>query len=159
MVLFEYNMAEFMFSMICWGKPAETKLCFPRTLWFNEEKEHFPWYLGAGGGQGFFSFLNFYLLLEYTWLMMLCEFQVYHSIIQLYIYTKVKVLAAQSCLTLLWPHELWPTRLLRSMGFSRQENWNGEPISRGSSWPRDRTQVPSIRDRFFTTWAAKEAPF
>ena len=101
-----------MFSMICWGKPAETKLCFPRTLWFNEEKEHFPCYLGAGGGQGFFSFLNFYLLLEYTWLMMLCEFQVYHSIIQLYIYTKVKVLAAQSYLTLLWPHELWPTRFL-----------------------------------------------
>ena len=33
-------------------------------------------------------------------------------VIQLYIYMKVKVLAAQSCLTLVWPHELWPTRFL-----------------------------------------------
>ena len=31
------------------------------------------------------------------------------------------------------------------------------PFSKGSSQPRDRTQVPHIAGRFFTIWATKEA--
>ena len=31
------------------------------------------------------------------------------------------------------------------------------PFSRGSSWCRDWTRVSSIADRFFTTWATREA--
>ena len=31
--------------------------------------------------------------------------------------------------------------------------WIAMPFSRGSSWPRDQTQVSCIADRFFTTWA------
>ena len=44
---------------------------------------------------------------------------------------------------------------LRSMGFSRQEYWSGLPFpySRGSSQPRDQTQVSCIADRCFTIWA------
>ena len=35
--------------------------------------------------------------------------------------------------------------------------WVFIPFSRGSSWPRDRTQVSCITDRFFTVWATREA--
>ena len=31
------------------------------------------------------------------------------------------------------------------------------PFSRVSSWPRDRTQVSCVADRFFTIWTTKEA--
>ena len=37
--------------------------------------------------------------------------------------------------------------------------WVAFPFFRGSSQPRDRTQVSCITDRFFTTWATREAPF
>ena len=45
-----------------------------------------------------------------------------------------------------------------SMGFSRQEYWSGVAISfsRGSSWPRDWTQVSRIAGRCFNLWATKE---
>ena len=33
------------------------------------------------------------------------------------------------------------------------------PFSRGSSWPRDQTQVSCISGSFFTVWAARETPF
>ena len=49
-----------------------------------------------------------------------------------------------------------------SLGFSRQEYWSGWgmaiPFSRGSSWPRDRTQLCCFAGRFFTIWAIREAP-
>ena len=69
-----------------------------------------------------------------------------------------------------------------SMGFSRQEYWSGVPLpspmdytdhgilqarilewvafpfSRGSSQPRNRTQISCIAGRFFTSWATREAP-
>ena len=47
-----------------------------------------------------------------------------------------------------------------SMGFSRQEYWSGLPFSfsRGSSRPRDRTQVSRIPGRCFNLWATREAP-
>ena len=44
------------------------------------------------------------------------------------------------------------------MGFSRQEYWSRLPFpfARGSSWPRDRTQVSCTVGRFFTIWATRE---
>ena len=36
--------------------------------------------------------------------------------------------------------------------------WVTFPFSRGSSQPRDRTQVSCIAGRFFTSWASREAP-
>ena len=36
--------------------------------------------------------------------------------------------------------------------------WGAIPFSRGSSPPREKTQVSCIADRFFTIWATKEAP-
>ena len=45
-----------------------------------------------------------------------------------------------------------------SMGFSRQEYWSvAISFSRGSSQPRDRTQVSCIAGRRFTLWATREA--
>ena len=41
-----------------------------------------------------------------------------------------------------------------SMGFSRQE-WVAVSFSRGSSWPRDRTQVSNIAGRCFTLWVTR----
>ena len=36
--------------------------------------------------------------------------------------------------------------------------WVAFPFSRGSSQHRDQTQVYSIAERFFTSWATREAP-
>ena len=37
--------------------------------------------------------------------------------------------------------------------------WVAFPFSRGSSQPRDRTQVSHIGGRFFTSWATRESPY
>ena len=47
---------------------------------------------------------------------------------------------------------------LESMGFSRQKKeWVAISSSRGSSWPRDWTQVSSIAGKFFTIWATRDS--
>ena len=58
-----------------------------------------------------------------------------------------KVKVAQSCPTLCDPMDYpW--------NFSIQNTeWVAFPFSRGSSQPRDQTQVSRIRGRFFTSWA------
>ena len=58
-----------------------------------------------------------------------------------------------------WPHGLWPASLLcpwNSPG--KNAGVDTIPFSRGSSWPRDQTQVSCIAGRFFTIWATREAP-
>ena len=40
---------------------------------------------------------------------------------------------------------------------SRILEWVAIPFSRGSSWPRDWTQVPCIAGRFLTFWASRKA--
>ena len=37
--------------------------------------------------------------------------------------------------------------------------WVAFPFSKVSSWPKDQTQVSPFADRFFTSWATREAPF
>ena len=48
---------------------------------------------------------------------------------------------------------------IQSMEFSRPEilEWVAFPFSRGSSHPRDQTQVSHIAGRFFTIWTTREA--
>ena len=48
----------------------------------------------------------------------------------------------------LWPHGILQARILE---------WVAFPFSRGSSQPRDQTQVSYIAGRFFTNWALREA--
>ena len=46
-----------------------------------------------------------------------------------------------------------------TMRFFKQESWSGLPFpsSRGSSWPRDRTQVSCTAGRRFNLWPTREA--
>ena len=71
----------------------------------------------------------------------------------------MKVLVIQSCLTLCDPmncsppgssvHGILQVRILERVAI---------PFSRGSSQPRDGTQVSRIAGIFFTIWATREAP-
>ena len=67
-------------------------------------------------------------------------------------------LVAQSCLTLCDSMDCSPPgfsvhRILQA----RILEWIAIPFFRGSSWPRDWTQVSHIAGWFFTTWATREA--
>ena len=69
----------------------------------------------------------------------------------------VKVIVVQSCLTLWDPMDCSPP------GFSahgilqaRILEWVAIPFPRGSSWPRDQTQISYIAGRFFTIWATRK---
>ena len=64
----------------------------------------------------------------------------------------MKVKVNQSCLTLYDPmdysvHEILQARILECVAF---------PFFRGSSQPRDQTQVSHIAGRFFTNWTTRE---
>ena len=66
---------------------------------------------------------------------------------------KVKVKVTQSCLILCNPMEYTVHGILQA----RILEWVAFPFSRGSSQPRDRTQVSHIAGGFFTIWATREA--
>ena len=69
-----------------------------------------------------------------------------------------KALIAQSCWTLWDPMDCSPPgSSVYGILQARILGWNAIPFSRGCSWLRDRTQVSCIADRFFTSWATKEA--
>ena len=61
--------------------------------------------------------------------------------------------ATQSCPTLCDPMDYTVHGILQA----RILEWVAFPFSRGSSWPRDRTQVFHIAGGFFTGWATREA--
>ena len=62
-----------------------------------------------------------------------------------------KVTVTQSCPTLSDPMEL-----VHGILQARILEWVVFPFSRGSSQPRDRTQLSHIAGRFFTSWATRE---
>ena len=64
-----------------------------------------------------------------------------------------QVKVAQLCLTLCDPRDYTVHGILQA----RILEWVAFPFSRGSSQPRDWTQVSHIAGRFFTSWATKEA--
>ena len=64
-------------------------------------------------------------------------------------WSEVKV--AQSCLTLFDPMDYTVHGMLQA----RILEWVAFPFSRGSSQPRDQTQVSRIAGEFFTSWATK----
>ena len=71
---------------------------------------------------------------------------------------KVKVLVAQSCLTLCNPMDCSPPGSsvygILQAGILEKV---AIPFSKGSPWPRDLTQVSCIAGRLFTIWATREA--
>ena len=65
---------------------------------------------------------------------------------------------AQSCLTLCNPLDCSPPgSSVHGMLQARILEWVAMPSSRGSSQPRDWTQVSCIAGRFFTIWMTREA--
>ena len=85
-----------------------------------------------------------------------------NSLIELFVYLdvpflitvtlKVKVKVSQSCPTLCDPMDYMVHGILQA----RILNWVALPFSRGSSHPRDETQVSRIASRFSTRWATRE---
>ena len=65
----------------------------------------------------------------------------------------MKVKVTQSCLTFCDPLDCTVHGILQA----RILEWVTSPFSRGSSQPRDRTQVSCIAGGFFTSWATREA--
>ena len=63
-----------------------------------------------------------------------------------------QVKVAQSCPTLCDPLDYTAHGILQA----RILEWVAVPFSRGSSQPRNRTQVSCIAGRFFTSWATRE---
>ena len=69
------------------------------------------------------------------------------------------MLVAQSCPNLCDPLSLTPPGFsVHGILQARILEWIAIPFSRGSSWPRDQTQVFCTGGRFFTIWANREAP-
>ena len=66
-------------------------------------------------------------------------------------------LVAQSCLTLCDPMDYSPPGSSVHRDFPGKKEWVAMPSSRGSSQPRDRTQVSHIAGGFFTIWGTREA--
>ena len=72
---------------------------------------------------------------------------------------KVKVLVAQSCLTLCPPMECsLPGSSVHGISQARILEWVAIPFSRGSFQPRDQTRLSHVAGRFFNIWATSEAP-
>ena len=70
---------------------------------------------------------------------------------------KVKGLVTQSCLTLCEPRDCSPPgSSVHGFLLARILEWAAISFSRGSSWPRDWTQVSCIAGRFFTISATRE---
>ena len=65
----------------------------------------------------------------------------------------MKVKATQSCLILCDLMDYTVHGILQA----RKPEWVAFPFSRGSSQPRDQTQVCHIAGRFFTSWATRKA--
>ena len=71
---------------------------------------------------------------------------------------KVKVLVAQSCLTLCDPLDCsLPGSFVHGILQARILEWVAISFFRGSSQPRDWTRVSRIAGRFFTIWSTREA--
>ena len=68
-------------------------------------------------------------------------------------FLEVKVKLSQLCPNLWDPMDYTVHGILQA----RILEWVAFPFSRGSSQPRDRTQVSHIAGRFFTSWATREA--
>ena len=70
------------------------------------------------------------------------------------------MLLAQSCLTFCNPMQCSsPGSSVHGTSRARILKWVTIPFSRGSSQPRDQTQVSHIAGRFSTIWATREAQY
>ena len=85
-------------------------------------------------------------------------FRSYFFICEVKIKIANRIVVWESCLTLCDPRDYSP--LGSSVHGILQAGileWVAMPFSRGSSWPRDQTQVSCTAGKFFTIWATREA--
>ena len=67
-------------------------------------------------------------------------------------------LFAKSCLTLWWPHGLYPARPpVHGISQARILEWVAIFFSRGSSWPRGQTHLSCVGRWIFHHWPTREA--
>ena len=108
------------------------------------------------------KFMSLFLCLIIFKFYMLFYFKKFHFVTKstdvfgkhwLFYLDKVKVKVAQLHPTLCEPMDYTVHGILQA----RKLEWVAFPFSRGSSQPRDRTQVSGTARRFFTSWATKEA--
>ena len=87
----------------------------------------------------------------FNWPTMVCSLLSIISLPWISLTLSLKVLVAHSCLTLCNPMD-WslPGSSVHGILHARILEWVAMPSSRGSSQPRDRTQVSLIAGRFFT---------
>ena len=72
---------------------------------------------------------------------------------------KSEVKVTQSCPTLCDPMDCGPPgSSVHGILQARIQGWVAVPFSRGSSQPRDGTQISCTADGVFTIWATREAP-
>ena len=85
---------------------------------------------------------------------------IYYLLTYYLISENVKVLVAQSCLTLHYLIECnLPGLSIHGILQARILEWVAIPFSKESSWLRDQTQVFCIAGWFFPVWDTREAPF
>ena len=90
------------------------------------------------------------------WVFQICWHQ-YCYLNHLHI-TQSESEVAQSCLTLCDPMDCsLPGFSVHGIFQASVLEWLAISFSRGSSWPRDQTQVSHIAGRHFTLWATREA--
>ena len=94
----------------------------------------------------FFPFVVWWFLLYYAYVLFLLIFVTLLYVLNLWFYT-------QSCPTLCDPMDCTVHGILQA----RILEWVAFPFSRGSSQPRDPTQVSLTAGRFFTSWTTGEA--
>ena len=102
------------------------------------------------------------------WKQLLCPLtdewiQIWCTYIHIYTYIyneilKANVLVAASCLTLCDPMDCSQSgSYVQGIIQARRLAWVTIPFSRGSSWPRDQTQVSYTMGRFFPVWATRHS--
>ena len=104
-------------------------------------------------------FFYFPTLLKYNWHITLCKFKVYNVMIwNIYTYSEKwkwsPSIMSDSC----DPTDcILPGFSFHGIFQARVLEWVAISFSRGSSRPRDQTQVSLIADRHYTLWATREA--
>ena len=68
---------------------------------------------------------------------------------------RLRYIVCESCLV--GSNSLWPHGIVHVILQARIPEWVAVPFSRGSSQPRDRSQVSCIAGGFFTSWGTREA--
>ena len=116
-------------------------------------------FVGGGGYRRILLLQNFYHPLVYT------QQRNFHVLEKNFVFWRWKRLKWKWK----WSHSVvsyfWDPMDCSLPGFSvhgifqaRVLEWVATSFSRGSSWPRDQTQVSCIASRHFTLWATREAP-